>query len=376
VLKAASERISGLLEEGDVFARLGGDEFAILRLERSTPTEVGRLADEILNAMTQELDLDGHTAMVGVSIGVAMFPEDGGMSDVLMRNADAALYKAKGDGRGVYRFFEAELGAELRQRQAMEFDLRQALPREELRLLYQPQTDIRTGKTFGFEALVRWTSQQRGTVSPAVFIPIAEETGMILQIGEWVLREACREAASWPEPLQIAVNVSGVQLRSPNLASLVHQVLLETGLPAERLELEITETAMVDDFQRALHTLRQVKALGVKVAMDDFGTGYSSLSNLRAFPFDKLKIDQSFVRNVGTSEEAGAIVRAIVGLAKGLNLKVLAEGVETEQELAFLDQELCAEAQGYLFGRPGEIVDFAVEVGRVPAKGRRGVKAA
>jgi EAL domain-containing protein (putative c-di-GMP-specific phosphodiesterase class I) len=247
----------------------------------------------------------------------------------------------------------------LRERQLLEFDLRHAIARGELSVVYQPQTALGTREVFGFEALLRWTSEARGVVSPSVFIPIAEESGLILPIGEWVLREVCRQAAGWANPLQVAVNLSGVQLQTPNLPKLVHEILVETGLPPHRLELEITETALVQDFEHALHALRQIKALGVKIAMDDFGTGYSSLSNLRAFPFDKIKIDQSFVRNVHCNEQAAAIVRAIVGLARGLNLVVLAEGVETEEELEFLNSELCAEAQGYFFGRPGHIGDFA-----------------
>ncbi len=243
-LVAAADRVKRLLGDGDVFARLGGDEFAILRTDHCSPGDMARLAQEILTAMVPEIDLGGQTAMIGSSIGVAMFPSDGETPDALMRNADAALYKAKNDGRGCYRFFEAALGLELRARQAIEFDLRHAMSRGELRLMYQPQTDVTTHETFGFEALLRWKSRVRGDISPSVFIPIAEESGLILQIGEWVLREACREAASWPKPLQIAVNVSGVQLRTPNLAALVHQVLLETGLSPSRLELEITTSTM------------------------------------------------------------------------------------------------------------------------------------
>ncbi|OJU10699.1 MAG: hypothetical protein BGN86_00900 [Caulobacterales bacterium 68-7] len=368
VLQAAGERITAVLGSSDVLARLGGDEFAIIHTGDAKVETLARLGRDIVSAMQTEVDFGGRSAAVGVSVGIAVFPDDGATPDTLLSCADAALYKAKADGRNVYRFFEAELGAELRERQAIEFDLRRAISNGELRVVYQPQTSIRTQRTFGFEALLRWNSPTRGEVPPSLFIPLAEEAGLILSIGEWVLRQACAEAASWPETLQIAVNLSGVQLRSPHLAETVAAILAETRLDPARLELEITETAMVEDFAKALQTLNTLKALGVKVAMDDFGTGYSSLSNLRSFPFDKIKIDQTFVRNVQTNPEAATIVRAIVGLGRGLNLTVLAEGVESLEELAFLDQEMCAEAQGYLFGKPGEIADFEVEVGRKPPK--------
>lgn len=359
VLKTVSTRIADVLDEEDVLARLGGDEFAIIRVGACRPSDLAQLSERILQAVVPEITLDGHSTLVGVSLGIALYPSNGDTASALIRNADAALYRAKDDGRGAYRFFEAEIGAQLRERQVMEFDLRHAIARGELSVMYQPQTSISTQEIFGFEALLRWTHGERGSVSPDVFIPIAEETGLILPIGEWVLREACREAASWAKPLQVAVNLSGVQLHSANLPTLVHEILLETGLPASRLELEITETALIQDFNHALHALRQIKALGVKIAMDDFGTGYSSLSNLRAFPFDKIKIDQSFVRDVHRNGQAAAIVRAIVGLARGLDLVVLAEGVESREELVFLSQEFCTEAQGYYFGRPADIGEFS-----------------
>ena len=358
VLKAVSTRVSALLDEDDVFARLGGDEFAIIRLSACKPGDLAQLSEQILASLIPEFTLEDQSTLVGVSIGIALYPADGETPSALIRNADAALYRAKEDGRGAYRFFEADIGAQLRERQVLEFDLRHAISRGELSMVYQPQTAIPSREVFGFEALLRWNHSTRGLISPAVFIPIAEESGLILHIGEWVLRQACREAAAWDKPLQVAVNLSGVQLHSANLATLVHQVLIETGLAPERLELEITETALIQDFGHALHALRQIKALGVKIAMDDFGTGYSSLSNLRAFPFDKIKIDQSFVRNVHCNDQAAAIVRAIVGLARGLNLTVIAEGVESQAELDFLTNELCAEAQGYLFGKPGDVTAF------------------
>jgi EAL domain-containing protein (putative c-di-GMP-specific phosphodiesterase class I) len=251
------------------------------------------------------------------------------------------------------------MGAQVRDRRLLEHDLRHAISRREMRLVYQPQMDIKSGKVVGFEALLRWDHATRGEVPPALFIPIAEESGTIFQIGEWVLRTACRDAAAWTRPLRVAVNVSAVQIHTGNFAKLTHEVLLETGLRPQQLELEVTETALSRDFNRALSTLRQLKALGVRIAMDDFGTGYSSLSNLRAFPFDKIKIDGSFVKLVDGNNEAATIVRAVLGLGKGLGLPVLAEGVETAGELEFLANELCEEAQGYHLGRPAPIESFA-----------------
>jgi predicted signal transduction protein with EAL and GGDEF domain len=294
---------------------------------------------------------------VSTTIGIAIFPHDGQERQTLLSHADTALYRAKAEARGGYRFFEASMGAQVRDRRQVEHDLRQAIGRGELSLVYQPQTDIRSNEVIGFEALLRWQRDGR-QISPAVFVPVAEESGSILQIGEWVLRVACREAATWSRPLSIAVNVSAVQLHSANFAQLVHEVLLQTGLSPQRLELEITETALIHDLNRALTTLRQLKLLGVRIAMDDFGTGYSSLSNLRAFPFDKIKIDGSFIKSVNVNAQAATIVRAVLGLGRGLGVPVLAEGVETPAELAFLDAEHCDEAQGFHLGRPGPIEQF------------------
>jgi diguanylate cyclase len=295
---------------------------------------------------------------IATSIGIALYPGDAIDRQSLLNHADVALYRAKSEGRDTYRFFEASMGAEVRQRRLLEHDLRLAIARDELGLAYQPQHDVRTGNIIGFEALVRWTHPDRGKVSPAVFVPIAEEVGAILPIGEWVLKAACREAASWTQPLKIAVNVSAVQLHNPDFVRLLHEVLLEAGLPARRLEIEITETALVRDFNRTLATLRQIKALGIDIAMDDFGTGYSSLSNLLAFPFDRIKIDQSFIKSVNANGQATTIVRAVLGLGRGLGLPVLAEGVETIAELKFLQEEGCDEVQGYLLGRPAAIGTF------------------
>src|SRR5258707_8170209 len=251
------------------------------------------------------------------------------------------------------------MGGTVRDGRFLEHDLRNAIPRGELRLVYQPQKDITDGRVVGFEALLRWKHATRGEIQPADFIPVAEESGIILQIGEWVLRTACSEAATWTQPLTVAVNVSAVQIHNANFAHVVHEILFETGLPPARLELEVTETALVRDLNRALATLRRIKMLGVRIAMDDFGPGYSSLSNLRAFPFDKIKIDGSFIKAVHVNDQAAAIVRSVLGLGRALNLPVVAEGVETAAEFEFLERENCDEAQGFLLGRPADIDSFA-----------------
>jgi diguanylate cyclase (GGDEF)-like protein/PAS domain S-box-containing protein len=358
VLQLVASRVSAVLSERQMLARLGGDEFAILMPDIVDPAAAGRFAETILEALRAPGSGEPSDSHIATSIGIALCPDDAPDRQSLLSHADTALYRAKTEGRNTYRFFEAKMGAEVRERRLLEHDLRLAMARDELRLSYQPQQDAKTGSVVGFEALLRWRHPIRGEISPAVFIPIAEETGAILQIGDWVLRTACREAASWPQPLKIAVNVSAVQLYNASFFQELHQVLIETGLSPRRLEIEITETALVRDFNRALAMLRQIKALGVAIAMDDFGTGYSSLSNLRAFPFDRIKIDRSFIKSVNSNEQAATIVRAVLGLGRGLGLPVLAEGVETGEELQFLQDEMCDEVQGYLLGRPAAIGSF------------------
>ena len=348
--------VTQLLGQDQLMARLGGDEFAVL-MPCSDGVAAGRLAEQILEALRSGAG-EAAGPVIATSVGIALYPDDAGERALLLNYADTALYRAKSEGRGTYRFFEARMGAQVRERRLLEHDMRHAVARGEMHLAYQPQTDVRTGAVTGFEVLLRWQHPERGAVSPALFIPIAEESNAILQIGEWVLREACREAASWPNPLTVAVNVSAVQLLAPHFAATVHEVLFQTGLPAERLEIEITETALIRDPSRAQSTLRQLKALGLRIAMDDFGTGYSSLSNLRAYPFDKIKIDGSFIRAVDANEQTAAIVRSVLGLGRGLGLPVLAEGVETAEELRFLADESCHAAQGYLMGRPAPIGSF------------------
>jgi diguanylate cyclase len=360
MLQSVAARIAGILDDSQVVARLSGDEFAIILTRLPNPAVAGRIAETILETLRVGSDRAAGTDDVSIStsIGIAVFPDDATDRHALLTHADTALYRAKNEGRGTYRFFEASMGAAVRDRRLLEHDLRQAIVRQELRLVYQPLKEIPSGKAVGFEALLRWKHPTRGNVEPSEFIPLAEDTGIIISIGEWVLREACREAATWKQPLTIAVNVSSVQIHNANFAHTVHEILFETGLPPARLELEVTESALVRDLNRALGTLRRIKMLGVRIAMDDFGTGYSSLSNLRAFPFDKIKIDRSFIRSVNVNEQAAAIVRSVLGLSRALGLPVLAEGVETSAELEFLQNENCHQAQGFLLGRPSDIDAF------------------
>jgi diguanylate cyclase (GGDEF)-like protein/PAS domain S-box-containing protein len=346
---------------GAFLARVGGDEFLLI-VNGPQPAAAEMLGERLLAAVRDNFEVDGHRLRLGLSIGGAVYPTDGTDAKTLMTNADAALYRAKAESRGSVRFFEAEMGARLRERRELQNDLRVAVSRSELFLHYQPQKKM-TGETIGFEALARWQCQKRGMVAPGTFIPIAEECDLIIPLGEWILREACREAASWPQPLTIAVNISPVQFRHGNLPNLVHSVLLETGLAPARLELEITEGVLIDDFSRAVSILRKLKSLGVQIAMDDFGTGYSSLSYLHAFPFDKIKIDRTFVGDLEYNRHSMAIVRAVIGLGHSLDVPILAEGVETEAQHDFLAHEGCDEVQGYLTGHPLPIEDYAELVG-------------
>jgi diguanylate cyclase (GGDEF)-like protein len=348
---------------GRFLARLGGDEFTLIATDDPQPASAAELSDLLLAAVDGDIEIEGHQLRIGLSIGVAIFPDDGTNATALLANADAALYRAKADGRGTIRFFEPDMDKRLREHRALQHDLRAALERHELVLHYQPQASI-GGEIIGFEALIRWRHPTRGLIPPNVFIPLAEENGLIMPIGEWVLREACREAASWKNPLLISVNLSPVQFRHGDLSTVVHSILLETGLPATRLELEITEGVLISDFPRAVSMLRRLKALGVRIAMDDFGTGYSSLSYLQAFPFDKIKIDQAFISNLESNAQSATIVRAVIGLARGLDVPVVAEGVETMEQLEFLANELCDKVQGYLIGRPKPMRDYAEMVGR------------
>ncbi len=358
MLRKVAENAGNVLSEGQMLARLGGDEFAIIAPGISGPDDAAMLAERVLEAFRAENARASNDGLMSTSIGIALYPRDAKDQETLISHADTALYRAKSEGRDTFRFYEHAMGLEARSRRIMEHELRHAVARNEFHLVYQPQKTLDSGELIGYEALLRWRHPERGNVSPGTFIPVAEESGAIVPIGEWVLKTACQAAAGWKSNLMIAVNVSAVQLHSMNFAQTVHRILLETGLSPHRLEIEITETALVRDMHRALATLRQLKTLGIRVAMDDFGTGYSSLSNLRAFPFDKIKIDGSFIRQVDTNEQAATIVRAVLGIGRGLGLPVLAEGVETSGELSFLAKELCQIGQGYYLGRPSPLDDL------------------
>jgi diguanylate cyclase (GGDEF)-like protein len=339
-------------------ARVGGDEFVILSSVGEQPQTAAALADRVLKCVAKDFEIRGQIIPIGLSIGGAVYPSDGTDMTTLLANADAALYRAKADGRHTVRFFDPEMDKRLRERYALQHELRSAIAHGELALHYQPQAKI-DGEVFGFEALLRWQHPKRGFVPPSTFIPLAEQSGVISEMGEWALREACRQAASWTAPFQIGINLSPVQFRYDDLAALVHTVLLETGLEPSRLELEITEGVLINDPPRALSVLRRLKILGVKIAMDDFGTGYASLSSLQSFPFDKIKIDRTFVAGVDHNPQSQAIVRAVIGLGRALNVPVIAEGVETQAERLFLLREGCAEIQGYVIGYPSPIETYA-----------------
>ena len=352
LLRAVAHRIRACLREVDTVARLGGDEFAIIQAAVERPEDAATLARRILDVISAPYALAHHSVTVGVSIGIALGPRDGLEADRLMQCADVALYRAKGDGRGVFRFFEAEMDARLQARRFLELDLRAAFEARAFELYYQPIYDLAQERICGFEALLRWTHPTRGRVSPAEFVPLAEEIGLIVPLGEWVLRQACREAAGWPDELKVAVNVSAAQFTSAGLIGTVRSALAESGLPARRLELEITESVLLVNGSATVAILHGLRALGARISMDDFGTGYSSLSYLRSFPFDKMKVDQSFIRDLTVEQGSGFIVRAVISLASSLGMTTTAEGVETEEQLARLREQGCDEVQGYLFSPP------------------------
>jgi diguanylate cyclase (GGDEF)-like protein len=352
LLKTTAARITAVLSHTEFAARLGGDEFVIVQTDRDQPAAAARLADRLLEIFAKPVSISGQPFHVGLTIGVAVYPRDGEDSGKLLANADLALYRAKENGRARACFFTSDMDETVRERRILAQQLTQAIENDELEIYYQAQASVATGEIIGFEALARWNHPKHGFISPSQFIPIAEETDLILHLGEWVMRRVCTEAATWTRPYPVAVNLSPIQFKLPDLPELVHRVLLETGMPPHRLELEITESALIEDLQRTLDTLRRIKALGVSIAMDDFGTGYSSLSTLQAFPFDKLKIDKSFVDKIGSRQQASVIVTAVLGLGRSLDIPVLAEGVENEVQRAFLTSEACQQAQGYLFGRP------------------------
>jgi diguanylate cyclase (GGDEF)-like protein/PAS domain S-box-containing protein len=351
LLRAVAKRLRSTLREGDTLARLNSDEFAMIQSRLTRPEDGVLMARRLLEAIGKPFLLDGDSVVIGATIGIAMAPGDGDDSEMLLKNADMALSRAKTDCRGTFSFFEAAMDARAQTRRKIEMELRDAIQDDRLQPYYQPLIDLSAGRITGFEALVRWPHPERGMVSPGEFIPVAEETGLINAVGGLMLRRACKDAATWPDEVRVAVNLSPLQFRTGNLLSIVMDALKQSSLPAKRLELEITETLLLEKSSQVLATLHALRALGVRISMDDFGTGYSSLSYLRSFPFDKIKIDQSFVRDLGANREAQAIIRSIVSLGKGLGVIITAEGVETEAELSCLRAEGCHEGQGFLFSR-------------------------
>jgi diguanylate cyclase (GGDEF)-like protein len=352
LLTIVAERLRTLVRETDTIARMGGDEFAILQVGVAQPADAGAIALRVIEVVSEPYDIDGQQVIVGTSVGIAIGPNDGVNPDQLMRNADLALYRAKGDGRGAFRFFEPDMDAEMQERRTMERDLRGALAAGQFELHYQPIVNLETNEISAFEALMRWSHPDKGMIPPSTFIPLAEEIGYIVPLGEWAIRDACATAATWPDELKVAVNLSPAQFRSPGLVQVVVGALAASGLPPHRLELEITETILLQDNEATLAMLYQLRELGVLIAMDDFGTGYSSLSYLQSFPFDRIKIDRSFIKNLGAGSGAINIVRAVVAMAKGLGMATTAEGVETSQQRQSVTSEGCTEMQGYLFSKP------------------------
>jgi diguanylate cyclase (GGDEF)-like protein/PAS domain S-box-containing protein len=365
LLQAVAERLGSTVRDSDVVARLGGDEFAIVQADAEQPVQAEAMARRLIEAVATRYVLDGFEAVVGLSIGIALAPDDGVTAEHLLKNADLALYRAKADGGDTFRFFEPTMDEQARQRHQMEMDLRQGLDRQELEPFYQPLVNMKTGRVSGFEALVRWHHPEAGLIMPSSFIPVAEEVGLIVPIGEWMLDQACREAAKWPAEIGISVNVSVAQIRQPWLVETVERTLRGSGLSPDRLSLEITESLLMQNTQTTLATLARLHALGVRIAMDDFGTGFSSLSYLRSFPFDKLKIDKCFVHEMNDSPGSLAILHSIAHLGEALGMSVIAEGVETDTQFAAVRAEGCTEGQGYLFGRPRPAGAVAAVIARL-----------
>jgi diguanylate cyclase (GGDEF)-like protein len=352
LLKQAIARLRLCLRETDTLARLGGDEFVVLQADVAKPEEAGSLARRFVEAIAEPFDLDGRQAYVGVSVGVSVCPSDGEDVDTLLKNADMAMYRSKTEGRNTYRFFEFAMDARIQERRLLELDLRRAVASQEFELHYQPQVDAQTEAITGCEALLRWRHPTRGMVQPNDFIAVAEEIGVIVPLGAWVIQQACRDAATWPDQIGVAVNLSSQQFKGLALVQTVVSALAAASLSPLRLELEITESVLLADIESTLATLEHLRALGVRIAMDDFGTGYSSLSYLRSFPFDKIKIDRSFIKDIGEKSDCSAIVRAVAGLGAELGMITTAEGVETIEQLGQIRSLGCTEVQGYFFGRP------------------------
>ncbi|MGA7995692.1 MAG: EAL domain-containing protein [Bradyrhizobium sp.] len=373
LLRLVADRLRSQVRGNNLVARLGGDEFAVILASDVSPNEASDFAARLIKILSACYEIDGIEVVIGASIGIALSPGDGGTTEELMRNADMALYRAKSDGGGVHRFFEREMDRQAQKRRDMELDLRRAFANGEFELHYQPLVDIAADRISGFESLLRWRHPEKGMISPADFIPIAEDIGLIAPLGEWVLREACAEAVKWPADVKVAVNLSTVQFRSRNLVQVVVSALANSGLSPKRLELEITESLFLAETEANLAILHQLRELGIGISMDDFGTGYSSLSYLRSFPFDKIKIDRSFVKDLAERSDCVAIVRAISGLGRSLNITTTAEGVETMDQLTWLRAEGCNEVQGFLFSAARPAAEIEALLSRF---GRRASQAA
>ena len=352
LLKAAAGRMKAGVREEDFVARLGGDEFAIVLVLPEDPPDVAAFSTRLIETLTAPYELSGHQVVIGASVGIALAPADGTDPDTLMKNADLALYRAKAEGGSLYSFFEPEMDARMQQRRQLELDLRNAVVNGEFELHYQPVIDLKSNSVTSCEALIRWNHPERDQVPPDEFVAVAEETGLIVPMGEWILRQACMDAVTWPPQITVAVNLSPAQFKSKHLVQAVRDALASSGLPASRLELEITELVLLEDNEGTLSILHELRDLGIRIAMDDFGTGYSSLGYLRSFPFDKIKIDQTFIQDLPHKEESLAIVRAVVGLGSSLGITTTAEGVETEEQLRSVASEGCTEFQGYIFSKP------------------------
>ncbi len=352
LLKIVAERLCSLVRDTDTIARTGGDEFVVVQTPITSPDDATALAQRIIAEMSEPFDLDGHQAVIGTSVGIATAPLEDISPDKLLRNADLALYRAKGDGRGTLRFFEPAMDLQMQTRRLMEQELRRGLPAGEFELYYQPVVDLASNEIVSFEALIRWNHPKHGLVAPAAFVPLAEEIGFIIPMGEWVIRQACATAARWPGDLRVAVNISAAQFRNSSLLEVIVNALAASGLAPSRLEIEITESVLLQNRETTLAVLHQLRALGIRIAMDDFGTGYSSLTYLQSFPFDKIKIDRSFVKDINKNTGSLNIVRAVAALANGLGMTATAEGVETHEQLAQIVAAGCTEMQGYLFSQP------------------------
>ena len=352
LLMKVADRLRSTVRPTDTVARIGGDEFVILQTGIREAADTQALARRLVDLIGRTYMVEGHLLTIGASVGVALAPADGESAEKLLKNADLALYRAKLDGRGTYRFFEPEMDARMQARRRLELDMRQALARREFQLHYQPQMQLDGDKLIGCEALIRWRHPEHGMISPLDFIPLAEEIGLIVPIGEWVIRQACRDAMTWPAEMSVAVNVSPAQFKSDRLVEIIISALAGSGLPARRLEVEITEGVLLQENEKTLQTLHRLRELGVRVSMDDFGTGYSSLSYLRSFPFDKIKIDRSFVKDLSGKPDGDAIIRAIAGLGKSLGMTTVAEGVETQEQMQRIRDEGCTDVQGYLISKP------------------------